>query len=557
MSHGNFLVRNRHAHHWYGRVIIPTHLRHHFAGKRELRLSLNTANKSLAKRHSRHFWLHCQQGFDLLATTQRNKSFKNTRAFLDWLAQKGQGQADMAYKIDFTDVMGRRHVIDLDDAEQEKELALKLQENALKLFDYYKDNPDVLTRLMGLGSNPFAAADNQPESPTSFHEAIDLYIDKLETQGRNGRKLAPRTLIDYRDKLSFWQKHFGQRPMHTFTLKELGEIQSWLIYLPANFAKKNISVAHAVTMAQHKSNRHPPISDKTRCDYLGQLKGLLEFAHSNGFIAKAISHHVEIPNTKHTIAVERLPFTDDDLQKIFPGSDYGVEFGIHKAGIDQACKFWIPLLAAFTGARLEELCQLKTEDIRTCPDTGIIYAMVDNKGIAGDGEKKRTKNLNSVRPIPIHSTLLDIGFMAYVDERKQDKANNSLFKLKRDNQGRLGKSVSNWFSRMDKRKDGKFTLGYIERRGVISKGENQAGEKWSKSFHSFRHTVIDNLRGKQFPNGDFIREPDIALVVGHDREKLETASYGKDRMQLTLRKAVIESINYEKVFFMKTLRKNI
>jgi len=37
--------------------------------------------------------------------------------------------------------------------------------------------------------------------------------------------------------------------------------------------------------------------------------------------------------------------------------------------------------------------------------------------------------------------------------------------------------------------------------------------------------------------------------VSHERINLETASYGKDRMQLSLRKAVIETIAYSHVDF--------
>ncbi|MEZ5529742.1 MAG: site-specific integrase [Porticoccaceae bacterium] len=551
MAQGQFLVRNRHQQVWYGRVVIPGHLRDRFNQRRELRVSLDTSDKQKALRRSRHFWLQCQSGFERLEKHPRKEPFEDTRAFISWLSRErqGQGQTDMAYYIETFDVFGRKHVIDLDDPEKEKELALALQANAIALLESYKNRPEVLDRLMKIGHTEFSAPDNQPESPTTFHEAIGLYIDKLESQGRKGKKLAQRTLYDYKDKLGFWQTHFGQRPMHTLTLKELGEIQNWLPWLPANCTKKLLSVDHAVRMAQNKSPRYPAISDKTRSDYLGQLKGLLEFAYANGFIKTQMASHIEIPNTKHSQTIERLPFTTEDMQKIFPGKDYGKDFGIQKAGIGQDCKFWFPLLAAFTGARLEELAQLQTEDIRTSPDTGIVYAMIDNKGVAADGAKKHTKNLNSVRPIPIHSTLIQIGFMDFVATRQNDKTDGSLFKLSRDNQGRLGKGVSNWFSRVEQRKNGGQTLGYIERRGVESKGQNDARERWSKSFHSFRHTVIDNLRGKQFPNGDFIREPDIALVVGHERNKLETASYGIDRSQLELRKAVVEAIKYNNVPF--------
>jgi len=204
------------------------------------------------------------------------------------------------------------------------------------------------------------------------------------------------------------------------------------------------------------------------------------------------------------------------------------------------------LIALFSGARLEEIGQLNTDDIKTCPDTNIIYMNITDSGISGDGKRKHAKNKNSVRPIPVHSTLIEMGFLEYVEKRKQDKKDKSLFKLKRDNQGRLGKGLSNWFSRFEKRPNGNgHILSYIERRGVASKGRYETGERWTKTFHSFRHTAIDNLRGKKLDGGQFIREQDIGLVMGHEKGKLETASYGMDRSQLELRKAVIKAIQYQ------------
>ncbi|MCP5347357.1 MAG: site-specific integrase [Gammaproteobacteria bacterium] len=546
MQHGHFLVRNRHQLNWYARVIVPLSVRHHFAGKRELRVSLKTTDKTRAKRLSRLFWVQCQQGFDRLSARKTTeKPFKQTRCFLSWC---GIPHKQDVMKITTHDALGRKHVIDLDDPKEEARLAREFQANALALLEQFKDNPDILAKLMRVGGPEFTSPESQPETQATFHDAIALYIEKLETQGRRGKRLSPRTLLAYTDRLKFWQGYFGQRAVHTFTLKELAEIQSWLVFLPANFAKKRVSIDHAITMAKNKSNRFPAISDKTREEYLGQLKGLLEFTFSSGFMPRDLSGHVELPNSKLNPSISRKPFTAEDLEKIFP-ANYGQDFGARMTKDTYNNRFWFLLLAAFTGARLEELGQLQTEDIKTCPDTGIIYAMIDNEGITADGKKKRTKNLNSIRPIPIHSTLLAIGFMDYVQERQHDKKDKSLFKLKRDKQGRFAKGLSNWFSRYEPRKNGNTIKGYIERRGVTSKGTTNAGDRWSKSFHSFRHTVIDNLRGKQLQNGEFIREQDIALVVGHERDKKETASYGVDRTQLALRKAVIDAIDYETVKF--------
>jgi len=128
-------------------------------------------------------------------------------------------------------------------------------------------------------------------------------------------------------------------------------------------------------------------------------------------------------------------------------------------------------------------------------------------------------------------------------------ANTAQFKLKRDKQGRLGKGFSNWFSRFEPRKGGKTALGYIERRGVESKGTSD-GQKWTKTFHSFRHAAIDNLRdNKKLPNGEYILETHIGIVMGHTKDKLETAQYGQNRSQLELRKDVIEAINFGNVDF--------
>jgi hypothetical protein len=54
---------------------------------------------------------------------------------------------------------------------------------------------------------------------------------------------------------------------------------------------------------------------------------------------------------------ERLPFTDDDLSRVF-GGDYW------RLQTESPERFWIPLVMLFSGARLEEVAQLGTRDVR-------------------------------------------------------------------------------------------------------------------------------------------------------------------------------------------------
>lgn len=526
-SQSQYLIRNRHSNQWYGRVVIPILLRPLFDGKREVRRSLQTANKTIAKRRALAFWLQCQTNFERVQ-------------------QDGNSVVNIPKLIRTTDILGRLHEVDLNDPEMEKAVVKQLHEDAATLLHQYKDNPEILNRLLQLNTaQPPQQSQAEPETTVSFAQAVDLYIDKLNTQGRKGKKLSQRTLLNYQGRLIFWKDVFGQVPIHHVTLKTLSEIQNWLTRLPVNYSKQGFSTDKAIKIAKNPDNKYPTISDKTRAEYLGQLKGILEYAHSCGFTTADQSRHVEVPNTKQIKTVERLPFTEDDLAKMFP-KDYGVDFGKKHAALDWDVRYWFPLIALFSGARLEEIGQLNTDDIKTCPDTNIIYMNITDSGISGDGKRKHAKNKNSVRPIPVHSTLIELGFLDYVEKRKADKKDKSLFKLKRDNQGRLGKGLSNWFSRFEKRPNGNgHILGYIERRGIASKGRYETGERWTKTFHSFRHTAIDNLRGKKLDGGQFIREQDIGLVMGHEKGKLETASYGMDRSQLELRQAVIEAIQYQ------------
>ena len=253
MASSQFLIRSRHQTTWYSRVIIPTCLRDSFNGKRELRRSLGTSDKAVAKRQSLAFWLQCQDAFERLKHKTADAHFLNTDQFMAWLSENMHQQADtnlMKY-IKTTDALGNEHVIDLDgDLEGERALALQLHKDARELLQSFKDNPKVLRDLLSCRDRFFPSDEPAPETPISCSKAIDLYIEKLKSQGRKGKKLAQRTLLNYQGRLEFWKVHFGEQPIHEITLTEIADIQSWLTKLPVNFSKKGMSVQAAIWKAQ-------------------------------------------------------------------------------------------------------------------------------------------------------------------------------------------------------------------------------------------------------------------------------------------------------------------
>lgn len=159
--------------------------------------------------------------------------------------------------------------------------------------------------------------------------------------------------------------------------------------------------------------------------------------------------------------------------------------GIHRSFTP--FKYWMPLLALYSGARLNELAQLHVKDV-TQTEFGTWYLDFNLEGEGkmdkdadevegGDSEEisedeKRLKTANAIRKIALHPELLRLGFVEYV-KAVGDAGHVRIFpELSLDRTKGYGKYAGAWFN-------GKF-LGLqlkIPRNGKYT-------------FHSFRHSFI-------------------------------------------------------------------
>lgn len=73
--------------------------------------------------------------------------------------------------------------------------------------------------------------------------------------------------------------------------------------------------------------------------------------------------------------------------------------------------FWIPLIAAYTGGRREELAQLYVEDTHHDARSGWFIRIID------DHPDKSVKTDSSRRDIPIHPDLIALGLLTLVQGR--------------------------------------------------------------------------------------------------------------------------------------------
>jgi integrase len=165
----------------------------------------------------------------------------------------------------------------------------------------------------------------------------------------------------------------------------------------------------------------------------------------------------------------RLPYDGDDLRAIFSSPIFRNEARPH-GGAGEAAK-WLPLIGLFTGARLEEIGQALTSDVRQ--EDGIDYLDINTLDRRAE---KRVKNRSSRRKLPLHPELIRCGLLAYVEERRQAGDERLFPALRPSVTGQMTGNWSKWWAR------------YTDDLGISDD---------RKVFHSFRHSFKDACRAAQ------------------------------------------------------------
>lgn len=200
--------------------------------------------------------------------------------------------------------------------------------------------------------------------------------------------------------------------------------------------------------------------------YLTAIRTVLEWAAENGYREDNPAARIKVREARNS-ADTRLPYSKDDLNVIFSSPVYTEKFR-PKAAAGEAA-YWLPMLALYTGARLDELGQLRKSDVRCEDDIWYIDINTFDEG-------KQLKTQSSKRKVPLHQVILDAGILEYVESLKNTDGKGLLFpELKPDSKGKLTGNWSKWWGRYARNE-----LGITDSRKV---------------FHSFRHTFKDACRG--------------------------------------------------------------
>jgi integrase len=166
-------------------------------------------------------------------------------------------------------------------------------------------------------------------------------------------------------------------------------------------------------------------------------------------------------------------------------------------------KRWPVILMAYTGMRNGEIMQLRREDI--LEDEGYPYILVTDKN-------GKVKTRDSVRRVPIHSSLIEMGFMEFVTE-----SGDKLFS-----------------------KDSKFlTRFYANNIKPDLSIADETDYNKTLSLYSLRHFVITELTSKG------VNETTTQQIVGHSKKQNTMNRFYMDAIALPALSKAIELIKLD------------
>lgn len=365
----------------------------------------------------------------------------------------------------------------------------------------------------------FAQSRGAPPAPTAspigptLGEAVETYLATKQ------RSWTQKTYVIRVRYLTYLRQHFGDdRPLASITAADVRAYRDAIARL-----RKNSGVAVRQTFAEKQTaSAAHRIGDSTVALIFVPVQAFLRWCLSEqGYIERNPAENIRVPVPKRPKGKRsRRPFSTEELALLFAAPVFTGCLSPKRrfmpgSAVVQDAYYWVPIIAFYTGARLGEIIQLHLADIDSID--GISFLRITEEG--NDGSHFNAKHVKSeagVRKIPLHPDVLDLGFLSFVEKRRQQrKGSKRLFpEIKFGADGQASTVFSKWFGRLMSK------VGLHDPTLV---------------FHSFRHNAEDAFRDALQPQ--YV----IDRIVGHS-DGATSAGYG-DGISLKVAANAVEAMN--------------
>ena len=357
---------------------------------------------------------------------------------------------------------------------------------------------------------------DQKVSSLSKHQStsISVGIDKFISEKY---KLTSKSEMMMRTHIEMLIEEFGDISLGKLDRGMCVKFKDDIRKLPRNRSKiqqyRNLDFHEQVSLNVDEKDR---ISTTTVNNILGYVSSFMKWSRINGFVEVNFFEGMKLKKQIRQ-RDERDRFTEKEIKKIFQKHNY-IEFT--EVENHKYSNYWTPLISVFSGMRLNEICSLYLDNIIQEKVNGRKKIWCFNILEEPDRPDKHLKTLSSKRVVPIHDTLIDLGFIEFVELLKKRHTNRQrLFQELKYGEGSYIRNVSYFFNKK-----------YLPLLGLKTD---------KKNFHSIRHTVVDHLK-QRLVDISFINE-----LVGHHHGNIDLVRYGKGYTPDIIYNKCVKKINYE------------
>ena len=489
---------------FYYRKSIPKTLKFYFNNKSLYIRTLKTSSKRLANKYvtilNKKFETIIgvyKMGLDIELVNQLVEEFHNTQLEIterdlrnipnpeDTLFALGLEDMIKQYQINYQEGVYEKEEIDLivsklpnkpleEDLSEIGKILLESKINHLKAI-YTNINNGYYNKALKTIHKPQAKAIESKEVKTisMLKEDFIKYQSRLDNWSKDNTQLADRTF-------NMLELYFNDKPIFDIKLNDLMDFRDTMQEIPTKLTTYKEFENKSLDYILENSEDYDNLTNSTINKYINKANQFLKWAYQEDYLHKKDFIIPKFPNDTKS----RLPYANEEIQAIkeLVSKDENIEIN------------FITLVATYQGMRLKEITQLRKEDIITINNIPCISINTN--------EDKTTKTIKSIRTIPIHPKLIELGFLDFVKSKE-----NNLFNIN-------NKDFSSYY-----RKNYKNLINP------------------SKTFYSLRRSFIDALKQSN-QNIEHIQ-----AFVGHSHNAKTTFRYGSP-LNTKLLKGLLEHINY-------------
>ena len=216
-------------------------------------------------------------------------------------------------------------------------------------------------------------------SPVSILGLIESYVKEREPE--------PATVKSYRPKIRMFQAFLGHDDARRITKRDVALWKDQLLETGGAAGK--------------------PLNAKTvRATYLSSVKRSLRHGVDNGLLAENVADGVSVAGRKRQPRTRPVGFTGEEARLILRAT-----LEKHRSSLSETRRLarrWLPWLCAYTGARVDEMAQLRAEDIAEIDGVWTIHITPEAGG---------TKS-GDARLVAMHPHLIEQGFPQIAEQAK-------------------------------------------------------------------------------------------------------------------------------------------